>query len=550
MAAFEQFLNDKYLSALHSPLISSYLPGSTSMDKFELATMSDNTLLDFLASTPPPVTKLLVEYSSIIYGIKQLAFAASWKGPSEQSFLLLFAWWAVCLYGSILLRYALVPLLLLSPVIWPYLPKRWKSQKQTPTTEGALASSLSYLDATYALKPDVILHDPLPSEVTVAQRLRILGFLLPPYIALTYWVPMRVLVAVAGSVILTYRAPWTVTTRRILSRSAYVRAAWRYIVGWLSGTTPLPILSRSKTLIAEPIPMKPETKVQHHKFLFTVLENQRWWMGLDWTAALLPNERPSWCAPLGSTIESQSSSTPTTQTSYVPLPPPASFPLPPVTTVVLPSPTGKGFVKKTARWEWEENGEWEVLVHKEGEQEIRKLRVPVRAATMLEEPKGAVLAKAAGKLGVQSPTASTIIEKEGSGSGDGSAVVPSQPQVDFTDQDGWVYGDNKWENKAAKGGMGKFTRFRRWCRVAVLVETEEAVDNADEGLSFVRVEEPVAATDKLQSPTTKSRSRGNSTKSDATGSPERTRGRTMDSKASEQDGSLQKRLKAALKSGG
>jgi hypothetical protein len=28
---------------------------------------------------------------------------------------------------------------------------------------------------------------------------------------------------------------------------------------------------------------------------FTVFENQRWWVGLDWTHALLPGERASWC---------------------------------------------------------------------------------------------------------------------------------------------------------------------------------------------------------------------------------------------------------------
>lgn len=266
---------------------------------------------------------------------------------------------------------------------------------------------------------------------------------------------------------LTYRAPWTVTTRRIISRSAYARAGWRYIVGWLSGTTPLPMLSRGKTLITESVPTKEEAKVNHHTFLFTVLENQRWWVGIDWTAALLPSERPSWCASLGTTSGLQAPLSPNTPVSYVPLPPPASFPLPPATSVVLPSPTGKGFIKKTARWEWEENGEWEVLVHKEGEREIRKLRVPVRVPTSAEEPKGSVLAKAAGKLGVQSPTASTFVEKDNSNTTSGSAEIPSLLENEFTDQDGWIYGDNKWENQSPKGGMGKVSLFvssnNQWC---------------------------------------------------------------------------------------
>jgi len=54
------------------------------------------------------------------------------------------------------------------------------------------------------------------------------------------------------------------------------------------------------------------------RFAFTVYDNQRWWMGLDWTAALLPGKRPSWCSA-----------------SPVPLPPPVAFVLPAPTTAFL-----------------------------------------------------------------------------------------------------------------------------------------------------------------------------------------------------------------------
>lgn len=29
-------------------------------------------------------------------------------------------------------------------------------------------------------------------------------------------------------------------------------------------------------------------------FKFVLYENQRWWLGLDWTTNLFPNERPAW----------------------------------------------------------------------------------------------------------------------------------------------------------------------------------------------------------------------------------------------------------------
>jgi len=182
-------------------------------------------------------------------------------------------------------------------------------------------------------------------------------------------------------------------------------------------------------------------------------------VGIDWTAALLPNERPSWCAPISPLVNgaSQNPSSSPVPNQYVPLPPPATFPLPPATSVVLPSPNGKGFIRKNARWKWEENGEWEVLVHKEGEREAKKLRVSVKTSSAEDEPKGSVLAKAAGKLGaMSSPTTQSFEDNEGSSSPNKATSSASFPaEGEFTDQDGWIYGDNKWENAAPKGGMGK-----------------------------------------------------------------------------------------------
>ncbi len=42
---------------------------------------------------------------------------------------------------------------------------------------------------------------------------------------------------------------------------------------------------------------KKRRAVERHEdvvYQFSIFENQRWWVGLDWTAALLPQERPSW----------------------------------------------------------------------------------------------------------------------------------------------------------------------------------------------------------------------------------------------------------------
>jgi hypothetical protein len=74
-------------------------------------------------------------------------------------------------------------------------------------------------------------------------------------------------------------------------------------------------------------------------------------------------------------------------------------------------------------------------------------------------------------------------------------------EEDVTDSDGWIYGDNKWENLSGKGGIGKvspalvrlvfpslsdylclqYTRFRRWTRYAVLYETVETLSPSEPG---------------------------------------------------------------------
>lgn len=52
-----------------------------------------------------------------------------------------------------------------------------------------------------------------------------------------------------------------------------------------------------------------------------------------------------------------------------------------------------------------------------------------------------------------------------------------------TDADGWVYGDNKWEGQGSRGGMGKYTRYRRWTRVAFLSEIVDVVDTDCVGIT-------------------------------------------------------------------
>ncbi|KAJ9099916.1 hypothetical protein QFC21_003921 [Naganishia friedmannii] len=303
-------------------------------------------------------------------------------------------------------------------------------------------------------------------------------------------------------------------------------------------------------------------------FRFELHENQRWWMGLDWTSALLPQERAAWC-----------------DVYLNPTSPPQGFTLPRETTVYLPEPRKGdpgGRVKRTATWRWVDE-DW-VVVRKVAVGKTTGLTgsittsilpninndysvlsrstsvsglgpASITAGTAVEEPKKGIAEQAFVKglerlkartmasgvglpLGVgftgasagatstsgksrplsgefgnlpQSPemnaeekrkssSASLDLshaalmnatqQQAGGGTGgvmglgimaDGAGMVPSptpMPVADLeagTDNDGWSYGDNKWEGMGPKGGMGKYTRRRRWQRRAICTEEIEYI---------------------------------------------------------------------------
>ncbi len=122
--------------------------------------------------------------------------------------------------------------------------------------------------------------------------------------------------------------------------------SWAELTG-IPITSPIPMQPVDATVAARSANATVTARVQ---FAFIVYENQRWWMGLDWTAALLPGERPSWCSA-----------------SQAALPPPAVFALPAPTTAFLPvdgAPNARE--QRRATWAWAEP-EWRVVVRRDGE---------------------------------------------------------------------------------------------------------------------------------------------------------------------------------------
>ncbi|KAG7090840.1 hypothetical protein E1B28_009922 [Marasmius oreades] len=236
------------------------------------------------------------------------------------------------------------------------------------------------------------------------------------------------------------------------------------------------------------------------RFLFTIYENQRWWMGLDFSAALLPSERPSW----------------STQ-SQQPVAPPNLFTLPEDSVVYLHDQQGRR-VKRTANWRWEEP-EWTVVVRRE-DGVLSRVERPL-PSTKEETTSTGLLMK---KMKEMNSNNSSTTASSGKGdNNDGEAVDDGEDEGEdedlVTDPDGWIYGDNKWEKKSSKGGMGKYTRYRRWTRIAMVVEHVDVVVDGETGIERAR--------------------------SDMVSKPEESRGATT----SEGMSPLRQRLKSALAKG-
>lgn len=259
-----------------------------------------------------------------------------------------------------------------------------------------------------------------------------------PSLLLTRLIRTRVLVGILGTILLIWRSKWACTTRKAVWRSAWVRRGVARTWSILSGQPTEPIIMTATSLLRLP------ESARSIRFLITIYENQRWWVGLDWTAALLPGERPSWCS-----------------TSLDPLSPPNAFTLPSQTCTF--SSDGKGgIVKRTATWTWDE-GEWKVVVHKElGIKRVeRELPEPKEDTTTHANRLG----KAKNKL---SDVGSKLKPSRDNDTGDvetnntedqdahsSHSELNGNADDQLTDNDGWVYGDNKWKAFSSSGGLGK-----------------------------------------------------------------------------------------------
>ena len=336
MAAFETPLTDKSLYATvmasSTQASVSHSASSPSLSGIKFAPpkassaqqAADPGPTDLLIGTPVPILHLIARLSPFINLFTSIVRLLTWTHPSSLApWLLLFAWWTVCLGGVYIVRYALNPIgLLVLAAGW--LRRTGKHNSTVPS--GLVARSPDKMDTSRLLKAvddsrdlDSAVEQFLISIEPVTAVLlwrnpdrsrECVGYLLTSYpavLCITHFVPLHIIFLVSGSLVLLYNAPWFAVLRRALWHSLVVRFFCRIVFGILVGGRGLTRefkrgragfrlfrgRSKSQSKVSTLGPQKEGQGADVH-FLFTIFENQRWWIGLDWTQALLPNERPSW----------------------------------------------------------------------------------------------------------------------------------------------------------------------------------------------------------------------------------------------------------------
>lgn len=293
---------------------------------------------DLVASLPAPIFRLLVIFAEPISNFRTVAEVLYWKSNRRvESWMVLGGWWGLCLGSGPAFRW-LLPVVLFMPLV-PLSTLRLKTAKkaedgqsasQSTTTESVLLT-LNDLYSIHALLPP----SPIPNLSSIYDRFRQLGtwrlvrglvVLWITWIVLGHIVGFRGLLALLGSAVLLLPSPTLAHTIDLLSKSLAVRRAVALAflftfgsppehsyqlslgfspVGWAKSkwaTSRRPSLAFSfrpkvekqevpASAIADDDDEKYENPIY---FRFEVHENHRWWMGLDWTSALLPQERPSW----------------------------------------------------------------------------------------------------------------------------------------------------------------------------------------------------------------------------------------------------------------
>lgn len=362
--------------AAFSPVTFSHTPSANK----QRSTILVHQKSPLLIATPPQITRALAYSHPFLLPLNKLAGLLTWTTDDPwESFLLLAGFWAVVLYGDVVMRWAGPVVVVMGLILGMYSRRYsplsstgWTGEKQKKghkkaDSEATNTKHQKTLDeivhtlkiftsrCNVLLDPMLELTDFLSTQRTATSAttrpalttllLRIL-LVTPLWIVLTLR-PIQIIttkrvVIVVGTLFLTWHSRPTRVSRTILWRSALVRRFCSILTGLQFEHVPVLVGAEGKTRTPSKMPSAYQEGAQLAasaaakrrpdapgvKFTFILYENQRRWLGLGWTASLFAYERAAW-----------------TDEHLNPAPSKESFELPDVE-------------EGTARWRWVEGSKW------------------------------------------------------------------------------------------------------------------------------------------------------------------------------------------------
>lgn len=376
------------------PSASSYDPNAPTIAAFSPQTFSGATTRKqrstiivhkkspLLVATPPQVTRALAYSHPFLLPLNKFVGLLSWNIEDPwESFLLVAGFWGITLYGRELLLWT-GPIIVVIGLILAMYSRRYSPLSSTTRTGEQHGHRRAQSDVSTThhksldeivetlrifttrcnllLEPFLSLTDFLstqrtPTSATTRPALTTLFIrvllVTPLWIILTlppfYIITTRRVILTFGTVALTWHSRPARVSRVILWRSLTVRRISSLITGLsFSPATDSSASSTGGKLAPPPLPPRRKSESQENtpsdlamkhraaspgvRFTFILYENQRRWIGLGWTSAMLAYERASW-----------------TDEHVNPAPSKEKFELPKVES-------------NTARWRWVEGSAWKL----------------------------------------------------------------------------------------------------------------------------------------------------------------------------------------------
>ncbi|KAF0467823.1 integral peroxisomal membrane peroxin-domain-containing protein [Gigaspora margarita] len=335
--------------------------------------LSQQPHVDFIGSTPSSITRVLTYSSPLVHLFSYFLSLLSWttKSPSE-SCLLVAAWWTICLYPKELIIYG-THVGLISWISW-----NWVEKGKSERLGKSNFTAASQLDLNKTVQEINTISDKLASfhkvldhvnsyinwsdPVQTRKVLFGLAYSYPAWILFNYFISLSWTFIIVGTCFLVWNSPWSKVIRYTLMQSQLFSGFVNFILGflWSEGlqqegsksfsvrTRDLSDLFRKVKEQQKKIPLKNTSLKEDTKtsvdliYRFVICENQRWWLGLDWTTNLFPNERPPWSNEYNELINDKD-----------------TFELPQRKVTETKSPENPNIlIRKTIEWEWVDPDWW------------------------------------------------------------------------------------------------------------------------------------------------------------------------------------------------